>query len=71
MKPTDDARVLVAVLDDYQGLAPPIFKTLEDVASVHVFSDTLRPYNHPDTSDSDRDALVDRLAPFTVICSQC
>lgn len=60
----------VAVLDDYQGLSKAKFAKL-DAAKVEVtyFSDTLPPYNHSDTPQSMKDALVERLEPFQVICT--
>ncbi|KAF4497337.1 glycerate dehydrogenase [Fusarium agapanthi] len=60
----------VAILDDYQGVADPFFKKL-DTSKYEVVSikDTLLPYNHPDSSHSNKDALVERLKPFDVICT--
>lgn len=61
--------VKVAVLDDYQGISEPKFKALDaSKYDVSFFKDTLRPYNHPDTSQDVKDKLVSRLEPFTVIC---
>ncbi|CAI4218893.1 unnamed protein product [Parascedosporium putredinis] len=58
----------VAVLDDYQGFSESFFATLDPASfKVTIFRDTLRPYNHPDTTDTERDALVDRLAPFQIL----
>ncbi|KAJ4194737.1 hypothetical protein NW767_009923 [Fusarium falciforme] len=63
------APIKVAILDDYQGLADPYFEKLDsakyDVVSI---KDTLLPYNHPDNPQSGKDALVQRLQPFDVIC---
>ena len=64
------APLKVAVLDDYQGVSAPAFSTL-DAASFEVttFRDTLRPYAHAETTDAERDALVQRLLPFDIICA--
>lgn len=63
------APIKVAILDDYQGLADPYFAKLDsakyDVVSI---KDTLLPYHHPDNTQSGKDALVQRLQPFDVIC---
>lgn len=62
--------VKVAVLDDYQGFAEPIFKKLDSSKfEVTIFRDTLLPYNHPDTPQEEKDKLVNRLEPFQVICT--
>ncbi|KAF3359043.1 hypothetical protein VD0004_g1912 [Verticillium dahliae] len=60
----------VAVLDDYQGLSVSHFDTLDKaVFDVTVFRDTLLPWNHPDTPQHVKEALVHRLEPFHVICT--
>ncbi|KAL4730769.1 hypothetical protein ACLX1H_002808 [Fusarium chlamydosporum] len=48
----------VAILDDYQGIADPYFAKL-DSSKYEVVSlkDTALPYNHPDNTQSGRDAL--------------
>ena len=59
----------VAVLDDYPGFAESIFHTLDSSKfQVTVFRDTLRPYNHPDTPQDEKEKLVKRLEPFSIIC---
>lgn len=64
------APLKIAVLDDYQGLSDPHFKTLDPAGyDVTIFRDTLLPYNHPDTPQHVKDELVKRLEPFTVICT--
>lgn len=61
--------IKVAVLDDYQGFAEPIFKKLDaSKFDVTIFRDTLLPYNHPATPQDEKDKLVARLEPFPVIC---
>ncbi|OLN85406.1 D-3-phosphoglycerate dehydrogenase 1 [Colletotrichum chlorophyti] len=60
----------VAVLDDYQGLSQPHFSQLDkSLFDVTTFNDTLLPYNHPETPEYVKDALVTRLEPFHVICT--
>ncbi|KAK3987083.1 hypothetical protein QBC44DRAFT_295926 [Cladorrhinum sp. PSN332] len=58
----------IAVLDDYQGISEPKFKSLDaSKYEVSFFKDTLPPYNHPDTTQDVKDKLVARLEPFTII----
>ncbi|KAI1104583.1 D-isomer-specific 2-hydroxyacid dehydrogenase-like protein [Jackrogersella minutella] len=60
----------IAVLDDYQRLSEPLFETLRSSGyEVTTFTDTLFPYNHPDTPQDAKDALVKRLEPFDIISS--
>ncbi|KAI1424481.1 D-isomer specific 2-hydroxyacid dehydrogenase [Xylaria sp. FL1777] len=60
----------IAVLDDYQGFSKGPFERLRLAGyQVTTFTDTLLPYNHPDTSKDAKDALVGRLEPFNIICS--
>jgi hypothetical protein len=63
------ASTKVAILDDYQGIADPFFAKL-DSSKYQVVSlkDTLLPYHHPDNTEEGRDALVERLRPYEVIC---
>lgn len=59
----------VAVLDDYQEFSKPHFSRLRDAGyDITTYTDTLLPYNHPDTPQEAKDALVKRLEPFTIIC---
>lgn len=59
----------VAVLDDYFGFAEPIFQQLDaSKFEVTIFKDTLLPYNHPKTSQDEKDKLAKRLEPFRIIC---
>jgi hypothetical protein len=59
----------VAVLDDYQEVSKPHFDRLRHAGyEVTIFTDTLLPYNHPDTPQDAKDALVNRLKPFSIIC---
>jgi lactate dehydrogenase-like 2-hydroxyacid dehydrogenase len=67
MPPIPLAPIKLAVLDDYQGIAAPHFESLKPSFEVTVFRDTFLPYNHPSTSDDAKQALVNRLKPFTVI----
>ncbi|KAK7968028.1 uncharacterized protein PG986_002305 [Apiospora aurea] len=60
--------IKIAVLDDYQELSKPHFDRLRDAGyEVTTFTDTLLPYNHPDTPQEVKDALVKRLEPFAII----
>lgn len=62
--------IKIAVLDDYQGISEPKFQTLDPAKfTISFFPDTLRPYNHPDTTEDEKEKLVARLEPFTVICT--
>lgn len=62
--------IKVAILDDYQGFSDKHFAPLRESGDYEVatFRDTLLPYEHPDTPDSVRDRLAERLEPFAVIC---
>lgn len=63
------APVKIAVLDDYQKLSEPLFERLRDSGfEVTTFTDTLLPYNHPNTPQDAKDELVKRLEPFEIIC---
>ncbi|KAK5992569.1 D-3-phosphoglycerate dehydrogenase [Cladobotryum mycophilum] len=58
----------IAILDDYQNASPQYFKRFGEAGhDVVVLADTLRPYHHPDTPQSVKDALVGRLEPFHVL----
>ncbi|KAI1444036.1 D-isomer-specific 2-hydroxyacid dehydrogenase-like protein [Annulohypoxylon stygium] len=65
------APIKIGILDDYQLVSPPIFDTeLHPLGfEVTIFTDTLLPYNHPDTPQEAKDALVKRLEPFEIISS--
>lgn len=65
----ESKRLKVAVLDDYQGVSEPRFGALDQTRfDIVYFKDTLQPWNHPDTPQHVREALVHRLEPFEVIC---
>jgi lactate dehydrogenase-like 2-hydroxyacid dehydrogenase len=58
----------LAVLDDYLDVAHAHFSHIPpDQLSVTVFRDALPAYTHPHTTAAQRQALIDRLAPFTII----
>ncbi|EXA31555.1 hypothetical protein BFJ63_vAg16630 [Fusarium oxysporum f. sp. narcissi] len=60
----------VAVLDDYHGLASSHFAKLDPSQyAIQYFPATLRPYDHSDTPQAERDELVQRLEPFEVIAT--
>ncbi|KAL3425149.1 d-isomer specific 2-hydroxyacid dehydrogenase [Phlyctema vagabunda] len=61
--------IKLAVLDDYHGAAATHFSKLEPDFEVKIFQDTLPPYNSPSTTDEVKEQLVERLKPFTVICT--
>lgn len=58
----------LAVLDDNLSLSTPHFAHIpSSKVEITVFNDTLPPYTHPSTSQADKQALIDRLKPFTII----
>ncbi|KAI1827831.1 D-isomer specific 2-hydroxyacid dehydrogenase [Xylaria intraflava] len=60
----------ITILDDYQEISKAPFERLRSAGyQVTTFTDTLLPYNHPDTPQDAKDALAKRLEPFNVICS--
>ncbi|KAK0630209.1 D-isomer specific 2-hydroxyacid dehydrogenase [Bombardia bombarda] len=60
--------IKIAILDDYQGISEPKFKTLDPAKyELTFFKDTLLPYNHPSTPENAKDELAKRLGPFEVI----
>ncbi|KAI1328931.1 D-isomer specific 2-hydroxyacid dehydrogenase [Xylariaceae sp. FL0255] len=60
----------IAVLDDYGEISYNHFEKLRSAGhKVTIFTDTLLPYNHPDTPQDAKDALAKRLEPFNVICT--
>ncbi|KAL7620663.1 hypothetical protein AAE478_009658 [Parahypoxylon ruwenzoriense] len=60
----------IVVLDDYQKFSEPLFERLRSSGyEVTIFTDTLLPYNHPDTPQDVKDALIKRLEPFNIICT--
>ncbi|KAI2468700.1 D-isomer-specific 2-hydroxyacid dehydrogenase-like protein [Annulohypoxylon bovei var. microspora] len=64
------ASIKIAVLDDYQTSSKPFFEKLQSSGyEVTTFTDTLLPYNHPNTPQDAKDALVKRLEPFDIISS--
>lgn len=61
--------IKIAVLDDYLNFAESIFAQLDPSKfQVTIFKDTLLPYNHVNTPKDEKDRLVKRLEPFTIIC---
>ena len=60
--------IKIAVLDDYKGHAAPAFAKLDPARyDVSYFPDTLLPYSHPSTPQSEKDKLAARLEPFAII----
>ncbi|KAI1413371.1 glycerate dehydrogenase [Hypoxylon sp. FL1857] len=63
-------RPSMAILDDYLDIAKPHFSHIpESQLSITAFHDSLPAFNHPQTSASERQALIARLKPFTIISS--
>ncbi|CAI6336038.1 unnamed protein product [Periconia digitata] len=60
--------IKVAILDDYHNIAAKHFSSVDpSKVSLTTFNDTLPAYTHPKTSDADRQLLVERLKPFSVL----
>jgi lactate dehydrogenase-like 2-hydroxyacid dehydrogenase len=60
--------VKLAILDDYHNIAAQYFSDIDPAkVSMTTFNDTLPSYTHPKTYDFERNALVDRLKPFSVL----
>ncbi|KAF3067366.1 D-3-phosphoglycerate dehydrogenase [Daldinia childiae] len=60
----------MAILDDYLDIARPHFSHIpKSELSVTAFHDSLPPFNHPRTTSSERQAIVNRLKPYTIISS--
>lgn len=58
----------MAVLDDFLGISKTHFAEIpSEKLSVTVFQDALPTYTHPGTTQSQRQGLIDRLKPFTII----
>ncbi|KAI1456020.1 glycerate dehydrogenase [Annulohypoxylon moriforme] len=65
---TTQSRPSMAILDDYLDIAKPHFNHIpQSQLSITAFHDTLPAFNHPDTTTADKQALIDRLKPFTII----
>ncbi|CRG86503.1 hypothetical protein PISL3812_03509 [Talaromyces islandicus] len=61
-------RPSMAVLDDYLNITPNHLKEIPpEKVSVTVFQDALPSYTHPQTSRDQKEAIVERLKPYTVI----
>jgi lactate dehydrogenase-like 2-hydroxyacid dehydrogenase len=62
------ATVKLGILDDYHGIATKHFVHIDPTrVSITAFNDTLPAYSHPNTTDEERKALVERLKPFDVL----
>jgi lactate dehydrogenase-like 2-hydroxyacid dehydrogenase len=57
----------LGVLDDNHSLSAQYLNRLSSRVQITTFPDTLPPYGHPSTSSADKQALVDRLKPFTIL----
>ncbi|KAJ5847184.1 hypothetical protein N7455_011141 [Penicillium solitum] len=56
------AQLKFAILDDYQGIAPPYFNHLDSRVDISSFPETLDPRD-----PTQHDALIQRLLPFDII----
>ncbi|KAL9062038.1 MAG: hypothetical protein Q9157_009219, partial [Trypethelium eluteriae] len=63
------APVKLGILDDYLDIASPHFHNLPNHVEKVVFKDTLPAWSHPQTTQSDRQRLLDRLHPFTILAT--
>ncbi|KAK6218186.1 hypothetical protein LQW54_002939 [Pestalotiopsis sp. IQ-011] len=60
----------MVVLDDYLDIATPHFSHIpSSQLSVTTFKHALPPFNHPSTSDADRQDIIAQLKPYTIISS--
>ncbi|KAI1087161.1 glycerate dehydrogenase [Rostrohypoxylon terebratum] len=60
----------MAILDDYLDIAKPHFSHIpSSQLSITAFHDSLPAFNHPHTSAAEKQAIIDRLKPFTIISS--
>lgn len=60
--------IKLAVLDDYHNIASRHFAHIDSSkVEITIFNDTLPAYSHPKTTDAERQALVDRLRPFSAL----
>jgi lactate dehydrogenase-like 2-hydroxyacid dehydrogenase len=58
----------LAILDDNLSISAPHFAHIpSSKVDITIFNDTLPPYNHPATSEEDKEALVNRLKPFDIL----
>ncbi|KAK0130458.1 hypothetical protein ONS96_000977 [Cadophora gregata f. sp. sojae] len=69
MPPVPKGPIKLAILDDYQGIAPKHFESLKPTFEITTFQDTLPAFNNPTTPESTKQELITRLKPFTVISS--
>jgi phosphoglycerate dehydrogenase-like enzyme len=57
----------LGVLDDNHALSAKHLGRLSSRVEITTFPETLPPYGHPTTSAADKQALLERLKPFTII----
>ena len=58
----------IAVLDDYHGIASSYYSKLDlNQYAITYLPETQRPYNHTDTSQTDKDKLAESLALYDII----
>ena len=68
---SDPKEIKLAVLDDYHGIAQGHLDQIskEVRPDITLFPDTLPFFWGPATTDSERQALIDRLKPFHILCT--
>jgi len=59
----------LAVLDDYQSVSAKYFSPLTSQLDITYIPSTLPSFSHPATTQSQKDELVTRLKPYTIISS--
>ncbi|KAI0121372.1 D-isomer specific 2-hydroxyacid dehydrogenase [Xylariales sp. AK1849] len=60
----------MAILDDYLDIAAPHFSQVSaSQLSITTFKDACPAFDHPKTSDDERESIIARLKPFTIISS--
>jgi len=60
-------QVQIGILDDYAEIAVGHFKSVAPSTTLTVINDTLPPYSHPSTTQDEKNELVKRFRPFTII----
>jgi len=57
----------MGVLDDYLNIAPAHFAHILPRLSLTIFNDALFPYTHPCTTPEQKEAIIARLSPFSIL----
>ena len=69
MPPSTSSPIKLAILDDYQNIATPLYESLRPQFEVDAFPETLPSFAHSSTSDETKQQIISRLKPYTVISS--